>query len=112
MIGRSFENTSVNHICLNGLWELGYCDAGSSDFFRQPEYTLTCPVPGDIHMAFMEKGLIPDPLTGLGSEECRWLEQKEFWYRTRFSLDREASSAGESASAKNAPHSRKLLSWR
>lgn len=86
MIGRRFENTSVNHICLNGIWELGYCDAGSSDFSHQPEYTLTCPVPGDIHMAFLEAGLIPDPLTGLGSEECRWLEKKEFWYRTRFSL--------------------------
>lgn len=111
MIGRSFENTSVNHICLNGLWELGYCDAGSSDFSRQPEYTLTCPVPGDIHMAFLEKGLIPDPLTGLGSEECRWLEQKEFWYRTRFFLDSEASSAGEGASVKNTPRSRKLLTF-
>lgn len=47
---------------------------------------MPCPVPGDVHMALMDAGIIEDPLVDKNSEECRWMEQKEFWYVTSFDL--------------------------
>ncbi len=71
-------------ISLNGIWELGYCEIGRG---IHPPYTLKCPVPGDVRMAFMDAGMIKEPLSDTNTDDCRWLESKEFWYRRRFSLD-------------------------
>lgn len=87
------DNKSFCHIDLNSVWELGYCDSGSSNFENQPEYTLACPVPGDVHIPFIENGMIKEPLKDLNGFDCRWLEEKEFWYRTHFTVSEENKSA-------------------
>ena len=42
------------------------------------------PVPGDVHRAYMAAGRIPDPFYDQNEAEVAWMEQREFWYRTKF----------------------------
>lgn len=69
---------------LNGMWELGYCEL---DCGIRPPYTMHCPVPGDVHMALIDAGIIPEPLIDENTHDCHFLETKEFWYRRVFSFD-------------------------
>lgn len=77
-------------ISLNGMWELGYCELGCG---IRPPYTMRCPVPGDVRMAFMEAGIINEPLVDENTLDCRFLETKEFWYRRTFTLSSVSASA-------------------
>jgi len=43
-------------------------------------------VPGDVHLDLMRAGLIPDPFVGTNSDAVLWMEQKDWWYRTRFAV--------------------------
>jgi beta-mannosidase len=70
---------------LSGSWELYWktIGAGKIDEFKDNtcyENGISCSVPGDVHTAFTEAGIIKDPHNDINSKECRWLEEKEFWY--------------------------------
>ena len=41
-------------------------------------------VPGDVHQALMAVGRIRDPFYDRNEFECAWVEEREWWYRTRF----------------------------
>jgi beta-mannosidase len=41
-------------------------------------------VPGDVHSALIEKGIIDNPYFGHNDAKSRWIEKKEWWYRTTF----------------------------
>jgi len=41
-------------------------------------------VPGDVHRALMAAGRIEDPFYDRNEEGCAWIEDQEWWYRTRF----------------------------
>lgn len=45
---------------------------------------LEVPVPGDVHRALIAAGKIPDPFVDQNENEVTWMEQREWWYRTRF----------------------------
>ncbi len=45
---------------------------------------LDIAVPGDIHRALIEAGRIPDPFYDRNEELCRWVEEREWWYRLSF----------------------------
>ena len=49
-------------------------------------------VPGDVHGALAERGIIDPIYFGHNDVKSRWIEQKEWWYRTTFNLDAGASS--------------------
>lgn len=78
------------HISLDGQWMLSYCPVGTGTLQALEEW-LAWPytVPGDVHTTFIEQGMIPEPLVGMGDEACRWLEEQEFWCVRRFDLARE-----------------------
>src|SRR3954463_5508291 len=42
------------------------------------------PVPGDVHRALIAAGRIEDPFYDRNEEACRWMEEREWWYRLRF----------------------------
>jgi len=44
-------------------------------------------VPGDVHQALVAAGRIPDPYWDRNELECAWVEDREWWYRTRFTVD-------------------------
>lgn len=75
---------------LSGQWELCWTDTGTGkpdavdSLF---EKGISCPVPGDVHMALTRAGIISEPIDDLNSLDCRWMEQKEFWYRRRFYVE-------------------------
>lgn len=77
-------------ISLDGQWRLSYCPVGTgtlNTYEALPSWPYT--VPGDVHTTFIEQGMIPEPLVGMGDEACRWLEEQEFWCVRRFILTEE-----------------------
>ena len=40
--------------------------------------------PGDVYKALMAAGRIPDPYYDRNENEVRWVEDREWWYRTKF----------------------------
>ncbi len=77
---------------LAGAWDLCLQDTGKGKFEEvdklfQTEQVVSCKVPGDIHEALTDAGIIKDPLTDNNSLECKWLEEKEFWYKKRFNIE-------------------------
>ncbi len=75
-----------NRISLSGFWELSWQNIGKGTEKAFSGQVIQCPVPGDIHMALSDAGVISEPSEGLNSLDCRWLETQEFWYRKRFSM--------------------------
>lgn len=76
------------HISLDGQWMLSYCPVGTGSLHAYeglPAWPYT--VPGDVHTTFIEQGMISEPLVGMGDQECRWLEDQEFWCEKCFNLD-------------------------
>lgn len=74
-------------ISLNGSWSMHWCDIGEGT----PQTAAMLPslpytVPGDVHTPLIEAGLIKEPLYGLNSLDCRWVEDKEFWCERSFTL--------------------------
>ncbi|MFC7063363.1 beta-mannosidase [Halobacillus seohaensis] len=47
-------------------------------------FWMTTNVPGDVHSTLIDKNLIEDPFVGHNDLKCRWIEEKEWWYRTTF----------------------------
>ncbi|WP_426445796.1 glycoside hydrolase family 2 protein [Paenibacillus sp. S-38] len=75
---------------LSGLWRLQHFEAGearpleTASAWLDDRFWMTAEVPGDVHTALIERGLIEDPYYGHQDLKCRWIEQKEWWYRRSF----------------------------
>jgi len=80
------------HIELNGTWKLGYFDPGDGlkEGAHLPAYDdiawVSVAVPGEVHVALRDAGVIEDPFYDRNAEKCRWMENREFWYRRSFDL--------------------------
>jgi len=81
-------------LSLNGEWDLYYVDPGVGEdigLHREEEPHLPAipaSVPGEVHLDLKRAGKIPDPYYGRNAELCRWMDEKDWWYRRRFKLDR------------------------
>ena len=74
-------------ISLGGTWRMHWRDVGTGQLGAAPESpVLDYTVPGDVHTPLIDAGLIPEPLEGLNSLDCRWVEEKEFWCERVFTL--------------------------
>lgn len=77
-------------LSLNGQWELCWQETGTGTLLqavkRLDSESILCPVPGDVHMALVDAGIIPEPLVDIHNEDCKWMEQQEFWYRKKFAV--------------------------
>ena len=74
----------MKQICLKD-WQLAYCDIGAwqpEDAAAQP--TIPCAVPGAVHLALLQAGIIDEPLEKLNMERCRFVEDKDFWHTVTF----------------------------
>lgn len=72
-------------------WLLRYCDYGKGERFgfhteSKTQNWLPAKVPGDVHLDLMAAGIITDPFYGVESDHCLWMEEKDWWYRTTFSV--------------------------
>ncbi|MDI3328301.1 MAG: hypothetical protein QJR06_07085 [Alicyclobacillaceae bacterium] len=68
-------------------------DAARPDF--SDHFWLAAEVPGDVHTTLLEAGIIPHPFYGHNDQRCRWVEEKEWWYRCRFQFDKGSLESGE-----------------
>ncbi|MDW8319075.1 MAG: glycoside hydrolase family 2 TIM barrel-domain containing protein [Anaerolineae bacterium] len=76
-------------------WELGWVPprpwrdtAGADaayDLVQAAEW-LPATVPGDVHSDLLAAGRIPDPYRRDGLRACRWVDEVDWWYRTRLPL--------------------------
>lgn len=75
---------------ITGEWRLQHYDVGQipalhlADAGLDDRFWITTRVPGDVHTTLIERNLIPDPYFGHNDFASRWVEQKEWWYRTKF----------------------------
>lgn len=80
-----------NTLSLSGQWELCWQETGTltpeQAQVRLDSQAIPCPVPGDVHMALAAAGIIPEPLKDIHNEDCKWMEQQEFWYRKKFYVE-------------------------
>ena len=79
---------------LNGVWDLrneiltfGLQDAPRLSTLE--DGWIPQPVPGDIHQGLMAAGQIKDPLLGMNSVQCSWLESRSWWLRKTFDVKAE-----------------------
>ncbi len=81
-----------DEISLNARWALAFFDEGTGDTqgVHLPNYDdsgwVDAVVPGDVHLDLMRAGKIADPFIGLNYLDCKWMEEKEWWYRREFSV--------------------------
>ncbi len=84
---RSIRNPFTATISLDGPWNLSYCDIGAGAINSYKEMPiLPYAVPGDVHTPLIENGVIQEPLIGMNDQDCRWMEDKEFWCSRSFSI--------------------------
>jgi beta-mannosidase len=75
---------------LKSLWRIHHVDAGQVKPLElaspnlDDRFWMTAKVPGDVHSALLERGIIDNPYFGHNDQKSRWIEQKEWWYRTQF----------------------------
>jgi len=48
--------------------------------------TLAGQVPGDVSDSLVRAGRLPEPLVGTNFEQFRWVEERSWWFRKRFSV--------------------------
>ena len=68
-------------ISLDGKWRLEWRDK------KGISHSMFVQVPGDVHVDLFKKVKIPDPYFGKNAEECRWMEDVEWWYNKKFFID-------------------------
>ncbi|HEY9078031.1 MAG TPA: glycoside hydrolase family 2 protein [Anaerolineaceae bacterium] len=56
---------------------------------------ITVNAPGDVHKALIAAGRIEDPFYDQNETKCRWMEEKEWWYRLKFTPASEPLQPGE-----------------
>lgn len=80
---------------LLGPWRIQHVEVGEIRHYElaspglDDRFWITARVPGDVHTALIERQVIDHPYFGHNDAKCRWIEQKEWWYRTQFHYEKE-----------------------
>ncbi|MHC4871479.1 MAG: glycoside hydrolase family 2 protein, partial [Planctomycetota bacterium] len=76
-------------IDLNGSWKLSWQKkkSGSIPENINPVNTVSVNVPGDIHLALLDAGIIKDPTLSDNVKELRWISDQEWWFVRDFDFN-------------------------
>ena len=82
---------NLQKISLSSGWKMNWseyqCNTGKFSAADMDDSSWhNASVPGDVHIDLMGEGIIPDPFVGTNCDLIRWMEEKDWWYRTRFEL--------------------------
>jgi len=81
-------------IGLNGTWRLAWAELHDPDYLTAARLVgrslIDAPVPGCVHRALIDAGLLEDPNIGLNSLKARWVEEQVWVYRRTFTAPAEA----------------------
>ncbi len=74
---------------LNSRWQLTHkplrWDASwSGRVLAESKGWMDCDLPCDVHMPLIREGIIPEPLTAENFRQCRWTEQRSWWFKKTF----------------------------
>jgi len=85
----------MQKLSLDGVWQLECLDYGEGvkkRFHRadyEPQNPVEAHVPGEVHFDLMRAGIIKEPLDRENAKKQAWIEDKEFWYKRKFTFSPE-----------------------
>ncbi|MBE6584775.1 MAG: hypothetical protein E7649_07390 [Ruminococcaceae bacterium] len=81
------KRTGSAHIDLDGEWQFCYTDVARDDVENLDfEYTTT--IPSSVYHSLHRAGILPDPYYGTNSKLYHWVDEKVWYYKRNFTLDR------------------------
>ena len=87
----------MHTIDINGIWNLSPRDrhaiAPHCPYFLDNPF-IDCTLPGDIHSALLQNGLIADPFVGTNELEIQWVGQHDWVLEKTFTLEKEDLDSG------------------
>jgi len=81
------KRTDKSHISLDGEWEFCYTDI-SQDETKALDFKYATQIPSSIYYSLYHAGILPDPYYGTNSKLYHWVDEKVWYYRKRFKLER------------------------
>jgi len=69
---------SISRLDISGTWQLA--EAGG-------DHQSAMQVPGDVHTALKEAGIIPDPYVGRNEDQVQWVAEREWVIERQFVID-------------------------
>ncbi len=75
------QNFDCTELSLSGIWKL----SGTDDDGNALECSAT--VPGDVHSALFDAGLIPDPFHGRNERRVQWVGRHDWTFSRKFEVD-------------------------
>lgn len=84
-------------LSLDGEWTLSWADPTlpARPAPRAAEKNIPVQVPGDVHQALMQAGLIPEPVIGDNFRDLGWIGRKAWWFTRRFAAPDRRGGAAE-----------------
>jgi beta-mannosidase len=81
-------------INLNKGWELAsypleYKKEMVQEVLKNKEGWLKADLPCDVHMPLIENNIIPEPLEADNCYQCKWVEDKSWWFKKEFHVEKE-----------------------
>ncbi len=78
------SDSGITRYSLNGEWELAHGGEHIPRLCNPWTDAIKAPVPGTVHTALFEAGVIPDPMTEINDKIARQYSYKEWWYKKSF----------------------------
>ena len=75
-----------NHLDLNGRWDFCYTDK-PTDYPKELDFNFEGNVPAATYFNVYEAGILPHPYKESNSRQYRFVDQKVWYYRRKFSLE-------------------------
>lgn len=78
---------------LAGPWKIQHFEPGEKSPLElaapglDDRFWIAAAVPGDVHSTLIERRIIDHPYMGHNDAKSRWIERKEWWYRTGFTIE-------------------------
>ncbi len=89
VVEKKYAWPRATELALDGAWQLAAGDpaqpAAELPDLAKLEWFETS-VPTDVHWALVRAGKAPNPYAGFNIKELRWVEDKAWWFRKRFSV--------------------------
>ncbi|ACL70061.1 beta-mannosidase [Halothermothrix orenii] len=73
------DNWKIAYFDVN---EINSAEVASKDYIDH--FWIPATVPGDVHSTLINRKIIDNPFKGHNDQKSRWIEKKEWWYRTEF----------------------------
>lgn len=81
------KRNNDDHIDLNGKWDFCWRDT-ACDSVDSLTFDYQCTLPSSVYHSLSASGVLPHPYYGTNSKYYGWVDEKVWYYRKRFNLDR------------------------